>query len=81
MNWEVVEGKWKQLTGDVKQKWAKLTDDDLGNLNGKREALSGKIQERYGIMKDEAEKQIDEWLAKFGDKAGAPKKSDDTRPS
>ena len=48
------------MSGEVKQKWAKLTDDDVGNLNGKRETLSGKIQERYGVMKDEAERQIDE---------------------
>jgi uncharacterized protein YjbJ (UPF0337 family) len=68
MNWNIIEGKWKQLSGEVKSKWAKLTDDDLGTLDGKREALSGKIQERYGVMKDEAERQIDEWSAQFGDK-------------
>lgn len=68
MNWNIIEGKWKQLTGEVKSKWAKLTDDDMGNLDGKREALSGKIQERYGVMKDEAERQIDEWATQFGDK-------------
>jgi uncharacterized protein YjbJ (UPF0337 family) len=65
MNWTVIEGKWKQLKGDVRSRWAKLTDDDVGMLDGKRESLSGKIVERYGIMKDEAERQIDEWLAKM----------------
>ena len=82
MNWNIIEGKWKQLTGEVKSKWAKLTDDDLGNLDGKRETLSGKIQERYGVMKDEAERQIDEWSSQFGDKLDdVGKKTTDRRPS
>ena len=63
MNWDRIEGNWKQAVGNVKQKWAKLTDDDLGLVEGKREVLAGRIQERYGIGKDEAEKQIDSWLA------------------
>ena len=61
MNWEQVEGKWKQLKGSVKQKWGKLTDDDLDVIAGKRDQLVGKIQERYGITKEEAQKQIDDW--------------------
>ncbi|ARO15146.1 CsbD family protein [Ketogulonicigenium robustum] len=62
MNWDIVKGKWAQLTGDVKAKWGELTDDDLTQINGEREKLAGKIQERYGIAKDEAEKQIDAYL-------------------
>jgi uncharacterized protein YjbJ (UPF0337 family) len=61
MNWDQVEGKWKQFKGSVKQKWGKLTDDDLDVVAGKRDQLVGKIQERYGITKEEAQKQIDDW--------------------
>ena len=61
MNWDSVEGKWKQFKGSVKQKWGKLTDDDLDVIAGKRDQLVGKIQERYGITKEEAHKQIDDW--------------------
>ncbi|MES2935640.1 MAG: CsbD family protein [Pseudomonadota bacterium] len=58
MNWDVIEGNWKQYVGSVKQQWGKLTDDHLQVIAGKRDSLSGKIQEAYGIGKDEAEKQI-----------------------
>jgi uncharacterized protein YjbJ (UPF0337 family) len=61
MNWDRVEGKWKQATGKVKEKWGKLTDDDLRLVNGKREQLVGRIQERYGLAKEEAERQVDEF--------------------
>lgn len=73
MNWTQVEGQWHQFAGQVKSKWAKLTDDDLQNVAGKQEQLVGKVQERYGIMKDEAEKQVNEWISKLGptqDKSG-----------
>ena len=63
MNWDVVKGDWKQFSGKVKEKWAKLTDDDLTAINGKREQLEGKLQERYGYAKDEAKRQIDSWSA------------------
>jgi uncharacterized protein YjbJ (UPF0337 family) len=66
MNWDMIEGQWKQFKGRARQAWSKLTDDDLANLNGKREQLAGKIQERYGIQKQEAERQIDDWLAQLG---------------
>ena len=66
MNWDTIEGQWKQFKGRAKQTWSKLTDDDLANLNGKREQLLGKIQERYGMKKDEAERQIDDWLQGLG---------------
>ncbi len=62
MNWDRLEGAWKQYKGKVKEKWGKLTDDDLAVINGKREQLIGRIQERYGIVKDEAERQADEFL-------------------
>ena len=61
MNWDRIEGEWKQIKGSVKEQWGKLTDDDLDVAAGKRDQLVGKIQNRYGIAKDEAEKQIDEW--------------------
>jgi len=63
MNSDQLEGKWKQLKGSVKEKWGKLTDDDLDVIAGKRDQLQGKIQERYGITKEEAAKQIREWDA------------------
>lgn len=58
MNWDIVEGNWKQLKGQVKARWGKLTDDHLDVIAGKRTELAGKIQESYGITADEAEKQI-----------------------
>ncbi|MFU8881338.1 MAG: CsbD family protein [Rhodobacterales bacterium] len=65
MNWDIVQGKWKQLKGSAKEKWGDLTDDELDQAAGKRDQLVGKIQEKYGITKDEAEKQVDEWSAKL----------------
>ena len=61
MNWDRIEGDWKQLKGNVKVRWGKLTDDQLDVIAGKRDVLAGKIQEAYGISKDEAEKQLTEW--------------------
>jgi uncharacterized protein YjbJ (UPF0337 family) len=62
MNWDRVEGNWKQFRGQVQQQWGKLTNDDLDTVEGRRTELVGKIQERYGIAKDEAEKQVDTWM-------------------
>jgi len=62
MNWDQVEGKWKQYKGQMKEKWGKFTDDDLNVIDGRREQLVGKIQERYGTAKAEAEKQADEFV-------------------
>jgi uncharacterized protein YjbJ (UPF0337 family) len=70
MNWDQVEGKWKQLKGSAKQQWAKFTDDDLDYIAGKRESLIGKLQERYGIARDEAQRKADEWLR--AQEAGIP---------
>jgi uncharacterized protein YjbJ (UPF0337 family) len=61
MNWDRVEGNWKQFAGKVKEKWGKLTDDDITVINGKQDQLVGRIQERYGVAKDEAEKQVRTW--------------------
>ena len=64
MNWDQVEGNWKQFSGKVREGWGKLTDDDLAVVNGQRDQLVGRIQERYGIAKEEAEKQVKEWEAR-----------------
>jgi uncharacterized protein YjbJ (UPF0337 family) len=61
MNWDIVAGNWKQLKGNVKEQWGKLTDDHLDAIAGKRDQLAGKIQETYGVSKDEANKQIEDW--------------------
>ena len=63
MNQDQMEGKWKQLKGSVKQRWGKLTDDDVAILSGKRDELVGKLQERYGITKEQAQREADEWAA------------------
>lgn len=63
MNSDQMEGKWKQMRGAVKEKWGKLTDDDLDYIAGKQDQLIGKLQERYGIAREEAKKRADEWLA------------------
>src|SRR5205085_4023023 len=61
VNWDRAVGEWKQLKGRAKEKWGKLTDDDLAYVNGRRDQLLGRIQERYGIAKDQAERQVREW--------------------
>ncbi|MGH1453507.1 MAG: CsbD family protein [Paracoccaceae bacterium] len=65
MDWNIIEGKWKQLKGSAQEQWGELTNDDLDVAAGNRQKLVGKIQERYGIAKDEAEKQVDEFANKF----------------
>ena len=67
MNWDKIEGNWKLVTGKVKEQWGKLTDDDMDVVAGRRDQLAGKIQERYGVAKDEAEKQVGEWERKATD--------------
>jgi uncharacterized protein YjbJ (UPF0337 family) len=62
MNWDRVEGNWKEFKGKAQQKWGKLTNDDLEVVQGKRTELSGRLQQRYGYEKDRAEKEIDDWL-------------------
>ena len=62
MDWNRILGIWKQFRGKVKEKWGKLTDDDLAVINGRRDQLEGKIQERYGIAKDQVRSDVDTWL-------------------
>ena len=64
MNWDRIEGSWKQFQGNAQAQWGKLTNDDLDVVEGNRTKLAGRLQERYGIEKDEAEKEIDSWLNK-----------------
>lgn len=66
MNWDIIEGKWEQMKGSVKEKWGDLTDDDLTEAAGKRDKLAGKLQEKYGWAKNEAEKQVDEFFKDKG---------------
>ena len=61
MNEDTLKGQWTQLKGAVREQWGKLTNDDLDQIQGKSEQLVGKIQERYGIARDEAQKQVDSW--------------------
>ncbi|MBV8809102.1 MAG: CsbD family protein [Acidobacteriaceae bacterium] len=68
MNWDQLEGKWKQLTGSAKQKWAKLTDDDLTFIGGSKDKFVGRLQERYGISKEQALEEADAWLQSQAEK-------------
>ncbi len=72
MNWTQIEGKWDQVKGQVRSQWAKLTDDDVANLKGKKDQLVGKIVERYGVAKDDAEQQIDNWLKRVNKGIDSP---------
>jgi len=64
MNWDTVKGNWKQMTGKIKEEWGDLTDDEIKEAEGDRDQLIGKIQAKYGIAKEEAEKQVDAFVAK-----------------
>jgi uncharacterized protein YjbJ (UPF0337 family) len=64
MNWDMIEGNWKQFTGSVRENWGKLTNDEVDQAAGNRQQLEGLIQERYGVEKNEAERQVDEWVAR-----------------
>lgn len=61
MNWDQIEGNWKQFTGYAREKWGKLTDSDWDVVAGKKDQLVGRVQERYGYSKEQAEKEVDEW--------------------
>ena len=63
MNWDQIEGKWKQFKGSAKAQWGKLTDDDLDRVEGNKDILAGRIKEAYGVEKEEAHRQVDEWAA------------------
>jgi uncharacterized protein YjbJ (UPF0337 family) len=66
MDWNRVEGNWKQVKGKVKEQWGKLTDDDLDVIAGKQDQLEGKLQERYGYAKDQAQKEMNDWYGRQG---------------
>lgn len=62
MDWNRIEGNWKQFTGKIREKWGDLTDDDLQKVEGHREQFEGMLQQRYGYAKDKAKEEIDDWL-------------------
>ena len=62
MDWNRIAGNWKQAQGGIKEKWGKLTDDDLVKINGQREQLEGLIQQRYGLARDKVRQDVDAWL-------------------
>ncbi|MCV2892243.1 CsbD family protein [Lentibacter sp. XHP0401] len=62
MNWDQINGKWKEMTGNVKAKWGELSDDEVAEINGDREALEGKIQAKYGKTKEQAKKEVDDFM-------------------
>ncbi|SON54785.1 CsbD-like protein [Hartmannibacter diazotrophicus] len=64
MNWDQIEGKWREMTGSAKAQWGKLTDDDITEINGNREKLAGKLQAEYGKTKEEVEEEIDRWMSR-----------------
>jgi uncharacterized protein YjbJ (UPF0337 family) len=64
MNWDIVKGNWKQLSGKVKDHWGDFTDDEIVEIDGRRDQIIGKLQERYGLTRNEAEHQADEWAKK-----------------
>ncbi len=72
MNWDQLEGQWNQFKGAVKEKWSKLTDDDLTYIAGKKDKFLGRLQERYGHSREQAERDLDAW-AKGADTTGAPR--------
>lgn len=65
MNWDRIEGSWTQFKGKVKEQWGELTDDQIDVINGRRDQLAGKIQEAYGLTKEEAERQLEDWESRL----------------
>jgi len=61
MDWNIIEGKWKELKGHAREEWGKLTDDELEEVGGKKDRLVGKLQQKYGYAADEADRRADEW--------------------
>jgi uncharacterized protein YjbJ (UPF0337 family) len=73
MNWNEVEGKWNQMKGSVREKFGKLTDDDIQVIGGKKDQFLGKLQERYGIAREQAQKELDNWLQSMHETEAAPR--------
>ena len=73
MNWDQLEGKWKQFSGSARERWGKLTDDDLDAIRGRREILVGRLQERYGMAREQADREADEWSRQLFDKDYQPR--------
>lgn len=69
--WDVIKGKWKQLKGDARVQWGKLTDDDWDQIAGNRDKLIGRLQEEYGWEKSETERRVDDWFSRHGDERTA----------
>ena len=64
MNWDIIAGKWEQLTGRIREKWGNLTEDEIVMVAGRRDQLLGKLREKYGYTRDRAEKEVDEFFSK-----------------
>ncbi len=79
MNWDQVQGKWKQIKGSVKQQWGKLTDDDLDMVAGSKDKFIGVLQERYGLAREEAQRRADEWANSLRDEDQRAEKSSKDR--
>jgi len=75
MNWTQIEGKWEQVKGDLRNQWAKLTDDDVKMIGGKLDNLVGKVVERYGVKKEHAHQQVKEWADRIGARIDAKARS------
>jgi uncharacterized protein YjbJ (UPF0337 family) len=75
MNWEQIEGKWKETKGSVREQWGKLTDQDLEVIAGKKDRLLGKLQQAYGMGKEKASENVDQWLAGYGKASEASSKT------
>jgi len=65
MNWDQIEGKWKELKGRARSSWGELTDDELDQIGGRKDELVGRIQQRYGVEREEAERQVNDWAGKL----------------
>jgi uncharacterized protein YjbJ (UPF0337 family) len=79
MNWDQVQGKWKQYKGKAKERWGQLTDDDLDTIDGRSQQLVGKLQERYGIAKEQAEKQANEFVKSLDAETAQERKEDEKK--
>lgn len=64
MNWDQIEGKWSEVKGEIRQRWGNLTDDDLEVIAGSKDKFLGRLQQRYGIAKEDAQNQLEDWLLK-----------------